>query len=547
VDEFATGLRKMGIGKGDVVLIDMPNIPQFIIAFYGIIRADAIANPVIPLNRFSEIAHQANDSKAKVLVIHDYLYEENLHGKDYSQFKSLQTIIMTGLGEYLPPVKRILGTALGKIPRMKNWPATAGSIKVRAFQDVLKNGRPIDLPAKRDINPREDTAVLIYTGGTTGTPKGVVSTHFNLTANCQQGYNIVSTQLPGALEKRGKAGMVCVLPLSHSFGLSVAMNMGYYFGYYMILFPRPPTPISLMLKEAAAQDAIFAPGVPTLWNRLNQDPKSPVYAKKLKFFKGCLSGAAPLPFEVKQAFEKMTGALITEGYGMSETSPLLCANPFNRARPNSVGLPVADTYFKIVDIDKGDKLLPQCTHTEPYCTEKCGSDGESRSIGEICGSGPQVMKGYLNRPEETAKVLRKDGKGVTWYFTSDIGCIDCEGYLRIKDRKRDMIKYKGHSVFPREVEDLLYAHPAILEVGVYGMKSKDPEEGEVIKAAISLKPEFKGKVTADDIMKWCKENISQYKYPRTIDIVEDLPKSIVGKVLRRVLREGDEQKAPAGK
>jgi len=543
VNQFATGLRKLGIRKGDVVLIDTPNIPQFIIAFFGILRADAIANPVIPLNKFSEIVHQANDSNAKGLVILDYLYKEIIEGKDFSQIKTMEFIVMTGTGEYLPPVKRILGTALGKIPRMKKWPATTGTMKVHAFQDLLKNGLPIDLPATRDINPREDTAVLIYTGGTTGTPKGVVSTHFNLVANCQQGNSWALTQLQNMDKTLGNGGMICVLPLSHSFGLSIGMNMGYWFGYHMILFPRPPVPISGILKVAAAEDAVFCPGVPTIWNRINQDPASAKHAKKLRQFKGCLSGAAPLPFEVKQAFEKLTGALITEGYGMSETSPLLTANPFTRPRPNTVGVPVPDTYIKIVDIDTGNEMLPQCPHTEPYCTEKCGTEGESQFIGEIAACGPQVMKGYLNKPEETAKVLREDDNGITWYYTSDIGCIDCEGYLHIKDRKRDMIKYRGHSVFPREVEDLMYQHPAILEVGVYGVPDKDPEIGENIKCTVSLKPEYKGKVTADDLMKWAKENISSYKFPRDIQIVEELPKTIIGKVLRRVLRDGEKPAA----
>jgi len=543
VDKFATGLRKLGIKKGDVVLIDMPNIPQFIIAFFGILRADAIANPVIPLNKYSEIAHQANDSNAKGLVILDFLFQEYMEGKDFSQMKTLDFIIMTGTGEYLSPVKRILGTALGKIPRMKKWPAAAGTIKVHAFQAVLASGLPINLSETRDINPREDVACLIYTGGTTGTPKGVMLTHFNLTVNCQQGKELAFTQLKDLRESRGHGGMICVLPLSHLFGLSIGMTMGFSFAYHMILFARPPMPISNLLKVAAEQDAVFCPGVPTLWNRINQDAASAKYAKKLKKFKGCLSGAAPLPFEVKQAFEKLTGALITEGYGMSETSPLLTANPFNRPRPNAVGLPVSDTYLKIVDIDTGNEILPQCPHMEPHCTEQCGSGGESQYIGEICGSGPQVMKGYLNRPEETARALRQDENGVTWYYTSDIGCIDAEGYLRIKDRKRDMIKYRGHSVFPREVEDLMYQHPAVLEVGVYGVPDKDPEIGENIKCSISLKPEYKGKITADDLMNWAKENISLYKYPRDIQIVEELPKTIIGKVLRRVLRDGEKPAA----
>lgn len=537
VDTFATGLNRLGIREGDVVLVDMPNIPQYVITFYGILRAGAVPNPIIPLNRYAEIVHQANDSGAKALVILDYLYEEMLHGKDLSRMETLEHVIMTGLGEYLPGLKRVLGGLLGKIPKMKHWPARVGSLPFATFQDVLASGDPVRLP-ERHVNPREDPACLIYTGGTTGTPKGVVSTHFNLVANCIQGNNWVFTQVPTLQDTRGKGGMVVVLPLAHSFAMSIAMNMGLYFGYELILFPRPPEKISDILKVVAKENATFCPGVPTLWNRINQDPASEKYKGKMPGFVACLSGAAPLPLEVRMEFEQLTGARIVEGYGMSETSPLLTANPFSRPKVNTVGFPIQDTAIKIVDVETGKRILPVCPHTEPYCTEHCGAD-EAQYIGEICGCGPQVMKGYLNKPEATARALRTDAEGVTWYYTADIGCIDCEGYLHIKDRKRDMIKYRGHSVFPREVEDLMYQYAPIDEVGVYGMPSPDPEVGETIKAAVSLKPEFRGKVTVADVTAWVKENIAPYKYPREIQIVEDLPKSLIGKVLRRELRDAD--------
>ncbi len=510
------------------------------IAFFGILRAGCVANPIIPLQKYVEIVHQANDSKAKALVILDFLYLEYLEGKDLSLLKTVDTIIMTGTAEYLPPLKAKLGTLLGKVPRMKTWPTSAGNISFKKFQDVI-SADPASLP-KVTINPQEDVACLIYTGGTTGSPKGVQQTHFNLFSNCLQGFNLAETQLDGVKETYGNGGMICVLPLAHSFGLTVAMHIGLFKGYTLVLFPRPPEKLSTLLKVGAEQDAVFMPGVPTLYNRLNQDPDSPKWAAKMRKFKGCFSGASALPFEVKEKFEKITGALITEGYGMSEAGPMLTANPFKRPRPNSVGLPFADTWLKIVDIDTGDKIIPACPYTEPDCKEKCGPD-TAKYIGEIAATGPQIMPGYLNKPEENAKVLRKDKDGITWYYTSDIGCIDCEGYLHIKDRKRDMIKYKGHAVFPREIEDLMYTHPAVLEVGVYGMKSKDVDQGEIIVAAVSLKPEYKDKVTGADIKKWCDENLAFYKVPREINIVDELPKSFVGKVLRRVLRDG-EQPAP---
>ncbi|MHA1338954.1 MAG: AMP-binding protein [Promethearchaeota archaeon] len=540
VDKFATGLSKLGIKRGDVVLIDLPNCPQFVIAFYAIARIGAISNPIIPLNRYAEIVHQVNDSKGKVLIILDSLYEEHLHGKDLGKMPTLEKIILTGLGEYMPKMVRIMGTALKKIPRMKKWPTQIDQVKFYKFQEIFEE--KIDIP-RVDINPLEDIAVLIYTGGTTGSPKGVMTTHFNLIANCQQGFEFVTTQLPQTKKTIGKGAIIVVLPLAHSFALSLGMNLGLYCGYELVLFPRPPEPISDILKLIVQENATFAPGVPTLWNKVNQDPKSKKYKEKLKDsdFVACLSGAAPLPLEVKLKFEELTGAKLIEGYGMSEASPLLTGNPFNRSVENTVGLPVSDTYIKIMDVETGEQMLEQCPYSEEEI-DNLEPEEQMKYIGEICASGPQIMKGYFNRPEETEYALRKDKDGITWYYTADIGYIDREGYLRIKDRKRDMIKYKGHSVFPREIEDLMYQFEPINEVGVFGLKDPDPEIGESINAVVSLKPEYKGKVTEQDILDWVKKNISPYKYPRTIKIVDELPKSLVGKVLRRVLRDEEEKK-----
>jgi long-chain acyl-CoA synthetase len=536
VDHFATGLSKLGVKQGDVVLIDLPNTPQFVICFYAIARLGAIANPIIPLNRYLEILHQANDSKGKVLIILDILYEEHLHGKDLSKMEDLEHIIFTGVAEYLPKIKAKLGTLLGKVPRMKSWPEKVGDVKCHKFQDILQNGFPTDIPDVK-INPKKDVGVLIYTGGTTGLPKGVMLSHYNLVVNAEQGNIWATKQLPKLEETAGKGGMVVVLPLAHLFALSVAMNIGLFMGYQLILFPTPPREkMSKILDVIKKENATFIPGVPSLWNAINLDPISAKYKNQLTSFTACLSGAAPLPSEVKEKFEDLTGSLIIEGFGMSETSPILTVTPFPPLyRKNTVGFPVSDTLIKIVDIESGEKILSQCPHMEPYCTEKCGIEESEKYIGEICGNGPQVMLGYHNREETTKNALRKDSKGRIWYYTADIGCIDCEGHLHIKDRKRDMIKYKAHSVFPREVEDLLYMHPAVAEVGVIGVK--DPDVGENIKAFISLKDEYRGKVTKEDLMKWAKENIAAFKYPRIIEIVEDLPKSVVGKILRRELRE----------
>lgn len=531
VDQFATGLSNLGIRKGDVVCIDLPNVPQYVIAHWAVIRLGAISNPILPVNRFVEIIHQVNDSKAKILIILDYLYGEYILGKDLTKMPTLKNIILTGTGEYLPKMKAKIGTAFGMVPRMKKWPEKVNNINFHKFQDVLQSGLPINVP-KVDIDIKKESSILIYTGGTTGVPKGVMTSHFNMIANTIQIVTWAYTQVPEMEAVKGKGGMLLVVPLAHSYG-NIAMTVAIHQGWKLILVPRPPDKISNILKIIMKEKATYMPGVPTLFIKINQDPDSAKYKNKLNSLIACISGASALPFEVKNTFEELTSAVIVEGYGVSECSPIITINPFIKVlqKINSVGFPLSDTLIKIVEIEKGKKILPQCPNEN---CDNCGDD-EEQYIGEICGTGPQVMLGYLGRKEDTDYALRKDSKGVIWYYTADIGCIDKEGYLRIKDRKRDMIKRKGHAVFPREIEDLIYMHEAVNEVGVIGVPN--PETGQEIKAFISLKPEYQGKINEEHIMEWCKTNISPYKYPRMIEIVSELPKSIIGKVLKRELRK----------
>ena len=531
VDQFATGLSKIGIKKGDVVCIDLPNVPQYIIAHWAIVRIGATSNPILPVNHFVEIVHQVNDSKANTLVILDYLYEEYLLGKDLNKMPTLKHIILTGLGEYLPQVKAKIGTALGKVPRMKKWPKKEGKIIFHKFQGILESGKQINLP-KLEFNLKNDTAILIYTGGTTGVPKGVMISHYSMVINALQTDVWATTQLPKMNDVKGNGGMLLVIPLAHAFG-NIGMTVAVFEGWKNILLPRPPEKVSKILKIMMKEKATYMPGVPTLYIKINEDPDSKKYKGKLDSLIACISAASAIPKEVKNKFEEITGVSIVEGYGMSECSPVVSLNPFHKSlqKVNSVGFPLSDTLIKIVDTDTGEKILSKCPNEN---CENCG-ENEMQYIGEICTCGPQVMIGYLGRERDTNFALRKDSKGIVWYYTSDIGCIDKDGYLRIKDRKRDMIKRKGHAVFPREVEDLIYMHEAVSEVGVIGLP--DPETGEEIKAFISIKPEYQGKITKNDLSKWCQENISPYKYPRIIEIVPELPKSIVGKILRRELRK----------
>ena len=529
VDQLATGLSKMGIGKGDAVAINMPNIPQYLITHFATVKLGATSNPILPVSRYVEMLHQVNDANSKILIMLDVLYEEHLQGKDLSKFKNLKNIILTEIAEYLPPLKAKLGKKLKKVPFMEEWPTQVGDIKFHRFQEVLASGIPINVP-KVSIDVKNDTAILIYTGGTTGVPKGVMTTHSNMIANAVQANNWANTQMPELEKQKGKGGMVLVLPLAHSFG-NIGMTVALIDGYKNILFPRPPDEITDLLKVIKKEKATYMPGVPTLYNKIAQDSKAGKFSGKLKDFVACISGASALALEVKRKFEEMTGALIIEGYGMSEFSPLLSLNPFKTFKIGTVGMPVQDTYVKIVDSESGNQVLKACPNSS---CENCGAD-ETQYIGEICATGPQMMKGYLGREEDTKYAMRKDDAGVLWYYTSDIGCVDSEGYIHIKDRKRDMIKRKGHGIFPREVEDLMYLNEAVNEVGVVGVP--DPEVGQEIKAFVSLKPEFHGKVTKEDLMKWCQDNISPYKYPRQIEIVPELPKSVIGKILRRELRK----------
>jgi long-chain acyl-CoA synthetase len=484
VNCFAKGLQDLGIQKGDRVCVNMPNIPQYVISFFGVMRAGGVISPIVPLQKAAEIQHQLNDSGAKI--------------------PNVEKIILTGVGEYLKTIVRILGNLLGKVPRMKKWPVGPKFLK---FQDVLKSEPN---PKEVKFDTKKDLAVLMYTGGTTGLPKGAMLSQYNIVANCYQ----CEAWLPGV--KPGEEATVCALPLSHIFGLTTMMSVAVKIGGKMILIANAKDIPAVMSDLAAAKGTLFA-GVNALFNKINNHPN--VKKFNLSSVKYALSGAGPLAEEVQNKFESLTGAKIVEGYGLTEASPVTHANPLRgRRKIGSVGFPFPNTDCKIINPDTLQEI-PQP-----------GKDDDISTHGEICIKGPQVMLGYYKRDEATKNTI-VDG----WLRTGDIGYIDDEGYLHIKDRLKDMIKYKGHSVYPREVEDLLYLYEPINEVGVIGVKDKSGEEN--IKAVVSLKPEYIGKITVEDIQKWAQENIAGYKWPRIVEIKEEIPTTNVGKVLRRKLRE----------
>ncbi|HED23858.1 MAG TPA: long-chain fatty acid--CoA ligase, partial [Firmicutes bacterium] len=352
----------------------------------------------------------------------------------------------------------------------------------------------------------DDRALFLYTGGTTGRSKGAVLLHRNLVANMFQ----VKSWCTDYTE--GKETILGVLPFFHSYGLTTVLNLGLMNGAKLVLQPR--FVLADVLKAIDKQKPTLFPGVPTMYVAINNAPDLQKY--DVKSIRVCISGAAPLPVEVQKVFEQNTGGKLVEGYGLSETSPVTHANPvYGKRKPGSIGLPVPDTEYKIVDVETGEKDMPV---------------GE---IGELCIRGPQVMEGYLNMPDETAESLR-DG----WFYTGDIAKADEEGYTYIVDRKKDMVIAGGFNIYPRDVEEVLFAHPKIMEAAVAGIT--DPYRGETLKAYVVLNAGET--MTEEEVIDYCKENLAKYKVPKLVEFRKELPKTMIGKVLRRMLKEEEEKK-----
>ncbi|MCA1989987.1 MAG: long-chain fatty acid--CoA ligase, partial [Desulfarculus sp.] len=500
VDRLATAFDQMGIKKGDVVAMMLPNSPQFVITFYACQRIGVTTTAINPTYKPLEIKHQLNDSGAKAFVVLDSVYEAAGKVLDQTKVKHLIGTNIVDLVK-LSPIKKFLGKLLKKIPTGQ-MPANA-----LKFTDLLKTAPN---PPKVTINPAEDVAVLQYTGGTTGTPKGGMLTARNLVSNALMGKAWIGGKFPS------DGGYVGVLPLFHVFAMTCVMNIAVANGCFQLLFPKPPDSMldwAAQVEKWGKGTQLIMPGVAVLFNKINNTPGIEKF--DLSPLVKCLSGAGPLPREVQLTFEKKIGALVVEGYGLTESSPVTHANPFV-LRPGvervmgSIGLPFPNTDVKIMDLETGTQQMPY------------GPEG----VGELCVKGPQVMKGYFNRPEESARTLR-DG----WLYTGDIAYMDERGWTFIMDRAKDLVKHKGFSVFPKEVEDYLFSHPDILEVAVVGLPHQ--KVGEILKAFVVLKPESKGKVSEQDIIEWCKENMTHYKVPSIVEFREELPKTMVGKVLRR--------------
>jgi len=498
-DKFATALSDLGVKKGDKIALFLPNVPQFVISYYGTIKIGAIATAISPLYKEREVEHQLNDSEAETIVVLDLLYP--VIDKVWKKTK-LKRVIVTNLKEYMPTAKAILGSLLKKIPSRK----VERKPNVYFFKELLNKYAPN--PPEVEINPKEDLAALQYTGGTTGIAKGAMLTHMNLVSNAV----MCAAWLRG---NEGKETFLAVLPLFHIYGMTTGMNAPTYLAGKVVMLPR--FDIVGVFKAIQKYKVTVFCGAPTMYSMLLAHPALGKYdCTSIRF---CISGSAPLPPEVQKKFMEVTGGVLVEGYGLTESSPVTHCNPLDRTmktvKVGSIGLPWPDTDAKIVDIETGEKDL---------------KPGE---IGEVVVKGPQVMKGYWKMPEETASVLRD-----RWLYTGDIGKMDEDGYFYITDRKKDLIKYKGYSVYPRELEDVLYEHPAVEICGVIG--KPDPVAGEVPKAFVVLKKGITA--TEKEIMDFVNERVAPYKAIREVEFRTELPMTLVGKVLRRVLQEEERKK-----
>lgn len=498
--KFAGYLQKLGIEKGDRVAIMLPNTPQSVIAYYGVLFAGGIVVQTNPLYMEREIEYQMKDSGAKIIITLEILYPRVMKVMAET---NLEHIIVTAIKDFLPFPKNLIYPFIQK----KQYGIVV-NVKhegnVHLFTEILKE--PLRELKKYDFDFEEDLALLQYTGGTTGFPKGVMLTHKNLVANAKM-CNAWMYKC-----KRGEEIVLGIIPFFHVYGMTTVLVLSVMEGNKMVLLPKfdPET----TLKTIQKQRPTLFPGAPTIYIGLLNHPDLKKY--DLSSIDSCISGSAPLPVEVQNKFEEITGGKLVEGYGLSESSPVTHSNfLWDRKRvKGSIGVPWPDTDAAIISMDTGDEL--------PV--------GE---IGELAIKGPQVMKGYWNRPEETAQTL-KDG----WLLTGDLGYMDEEGYFYIVDRKKDMIIAGGFNIYPREIEEVLYEHPAVQEAVAAGIP--DPYRGETVKAYIVLKEG--ATIEEGELDEFARKHLAAYKVPRIYEFRDELPKTAVGKILRRALVEEEKKR-----
>jgi long-chain acyl-CoA synthetase len=489
-DQFAAALAALGVKKGDRVTVFLPNIPQFVIVYFGILKVGAVLTAISPLHKEREVEYQLSDSEAETIIVLDTLYPIV---ECVWQKTKLKNAIVTSLEEYASKTS----ISPSKIKQARN---------TYSLQELLKEEAK---PPKVNINPKEDLAALQYTGGTTGTAKGAMLTHTNLVSNAF----MFAAWIKGTVTQEA---FLTALPLFHIYGMTTSMNVPIRLSAKMVLLPRfePTTALETIQRHKVT---VFC-GVPTIYSVLLANPDLSKF--DLTSIRVCISGASPLPPQVQKKFMHITGGFLAEGYGLTEASPVTHCNPVDKTmrtvRIGSIGLPMPDTDSKIVDVETGAKTL------------------KSGETGELAVKGPQVMQGYWKRPEETALVLH-DG----WLLTGDIGKMDQNGYFYITDRKKNLIKYKDYSVYPRELEDVIYEYSYVKLCAVVGKPA--PMVGEIPKAFIVLKDG--AKASESEIMAFVKEKVAPYKAIREVEFRKELPLSSVGKVLRRVLHDEENRKS----
>jgi len=501
VDRFATGLQRLGVRKGDKVGLFLPNTPYYVIAYFGVLRAGGIVVNFNPLYADREVKHQIDDAQAKIMVTLDL---EVVLGKLQRMLGQtvLEKIIVCPMANVLPFPKNLLFPLV----KRKELGTVPNDGRHLSFKDVVANDGK---PAKVAIDPGEDVAVLQYTGGTTGLPKGAMLTHANIYANTVQ----CTDWFTGA--RMGEERMLGVLPFFHVFAMTAVMNLSIRLGAEIVMLPR--FELDAVMETIASKKPTLFPAVPTIYTAILNHPKRAQY--DLSSIRMCISGGAPLPVETKNAFEKSTGCRLVEGYGLSEASPVTNCNPINGVnKPGSIGLPLPGTSIEILSLEDGVTVLPP---------------GER---GELCVRGPQVMKGYWNKPEETARTLR-NGR----LHTGDVAYLDEDGYVFIVDRIKDMILCSGYNVYPRNVEEAILQHPAVAEVIVGGIP--DEYRGQTVKAWVRLKDGEA--LTQNELLAFLEDKLSKIEQPKFVEFRSELPKTLIGKLDRKALLQ--EEAAKSGK
>jgi long-chain acyl-CoA synthetase len=499
---FAGALAGLGVGKGTKVGLVLPNCPQAVVALFGALRLGAVVVQNNPIYTERELGHQLGDAGVEVVVCLDLAYDRL---KALRERTAIREVIVTSLLDELPAVRRVIA------PYTRRGRAAAQAIgrdePVRRWRELLATATT--RAGEAEVDAAADLALLQYTGGTTGIAKGVMLSHANLRANVEQ----VRAWFPDA--DPGREVMMAVLPFFHAYGLTVSLLLGVRIGAALVVMPR--FDIEDVLAAVDRYRPTLFPGVPTMYVAINNAVAKGGH--DLSCIKACLSGAAPLPMEVAERFERYSGGRLVEGYGLTECSPVALANPiYGKRKAGTIGMPLPDTLARVADPSDPARTMPT---------------GET---GELAISGPQVMLGYWNRAEETAQVLR-DG----WLLSGDLAVTDEEGYFQIVDRKKDLIIVGGYNVYPGEVEEVLLGHPKVLEVAVAGVP--DSYRGETVKAFVVLRPGERA--TAEELRRFARERLAAYKVPRSVEFRDQLPKTMVGKVLRRALVEEEQGRAEA--